>query len=218
MDLPVLVCWAARECPPVSQWHAWSLCTEAPAVQAQGPRCSLPPARLKHTFIYRGCFSFPLLPEGRKQRSSRALTGPALCVTMCRVCRVPEQHPGWLQVAQTHSKLQRGAPSRIQALQILLQNQTHKQQQHERNAVRHAKKTPIIYHQLQKTKSKTPVLPLSSVALDPAPGTDCSKPDNAKETLLEPCLTTVWELISRKATTSAATPQQTGAALIGTAA
>lgn len=68
-----------------------------------------------------------------------------------------------------------------------------------------------------KKQNQTPVLPLSSVALDPAPGTDCSKPDNAKETLLEPCLTTVWELI-RKATTSAATPQQTGAALIGTAA
>lgn len=77
------------------------------------------------------------------------------------------------------------------------------------------KKTPSS---ITSSKKQNQVLPLSSVALDPAPGTDCSKPDNAKETLLEPCLTTVWELISRKATTSAATPQQTGAALIGTAA
>lgn len=41
---------------------------------------------------------------------------------MCGVCGVSEKHTGWLQVAQAHSQLQRGAPPRIQALDILLRN------------------------------------------------------------------------------------------------
>lgn len=75
--LPVWVCLAVLGCQPVAQWHAWSLCTEAPVEQAQDPRCWLPPAILKYTCTFNtACF---FLPSGHETGSQTHKSSPVRC-------------------------------------------------------------------------------------------------------------------------------------------
>lgn len=65
----------------------------------------------------------PQVHENMRLGASAVLTGPSLRVAVCRVHRVSEQHPGRLQVTQTHGQLQRGPTPRIQVLHVVLHSQ-----------------------------------------------------------------------------------------------
>lgn len=78
--LPVWVCWVALGFLPVSLWHVWSPYTEAPAELVQGPRCSPPPARLKHTYSFDDSSSL-FLPQNRYSADKDPLVQP--CTLQC---------------------------------------------------------------------------------------------------------------------------------------
>ena len=71
-----------------------------------------------------------------------------------------------------------------------------KKKKKERKKEKHTKRHPSSSIQLQ---NKPPRSPRSSAALDPAPDTDCSTPEDAEETLPQPWLSSAWQLHRSKA-------------------
>lgn len=92
-----------------------------------------------------------------------------------------------------HPAAEANTRAAISAMQCDLTNASVKDKKEKE---KHTKRHPSSSIQLQH---KPPRSPRSSAALDPAPDTDCSTPEDAEETLPQPWLSSAWQLHRSKA-------------------